>query len=254
MWSSREAAKAQSTQALSPWQRTDTQHFEVHYLTALAPELDRVFRSAERAYDRISGRLDFVLATKVPLVIFAPSGPITREQAMAYGMTNQVVAPRVPHRSRMALPVLESDAQLDALMLHELTHILVGEIIMPGRGGDSGVPGWVREGIADYMAGIWREDDERLMREVVASGNVPALSQLSGDGGFANARLNYALGHVAFDYIERRWGPTSVRRFLNALIVPRVSKTDDAVFDLTPAEFDAAFQQYAERRFGRVVR
>jgi len=38
------------------------------------------------------------------------------------------------------------------------------------------------------------------------------------------------------------------------LIIPRVSKTYDAVFDLTPAEFDAAFQQYAERRFRRVVR
>jgi hypothetical protein len=65
----------------------------------------------------------------------------------------------------------------------------------------------------------------------------------------ANARLNDALGHAAFDYIESRWGPTSIRRFLNALIVPRVDKTYDAVFDLTPAEFDEAFRQYVKRRF-----
>ena len=52
-------------------------------------------------------------------------------------------------------------------------------------------------------------------------------------------------------------GPLPVagaRRFINALIVPRVDKTYDAVFDLTPAEFDAAFRQYAERRFGAVIR
>ena len=116
------------------------------------------------------------------------------------------------------------------------------------------MPRWVHEGIASYMAGGWSDDDERLMRELVAAGNVPALSQLTGSGGFANARLNDALGHVAFDYIESRWGPTSIRRFMNALIVPRVDKTYDAVFDLTPAEFDAAFRQYAERRFGPVVR
>jgi hypothetical protein len=67
-------------------------------------------------------------------------------------------------------------------------------------------------------------------------------------------RINDALGHAAFDYIESRWGPNSVRRFLNALIMPRVSKTYDAVFDLAPPEFDAAFRQYAERRFARVVR
>ena len=55
---------------------------------------------------------------------------------------------------------------------------------------------------------------------------------------------------AAFDYIESRWGSTGIRRFLNALVVPRVDKTYDAVFDLTPAEFDAAFRQYAARRFG----
>jgi hypothetical protein len=62
------------------------------------------------------------------------------------------------------------------------------------------------------------------------------------------------VGHVAFDYIESRWGRISIRRFINALIVPRVDKTYDVVFDLTPEEFDAAFRQYAERRFGSVVR
>jgi hypothetical protein len=92
------------------------------------------------------------------------------------------------------------------------------------------------------------------MRELVASANVPALSQLTGSGGFTNISVNDAVGHVAFEYIESRWGPTSIRLFLNALIVPRVDKTYDAVFDLTPAEFDAAFRQYAERRFGPVVR
>ena len=104
------------------------------------------------------------------------------------------------------------------------------------------------------MVGAWPDDHERLMRELVASGDLPALSQLTGSGGFANARLNDALGHVAFDCIEVRWGPASIRRFLKALIVPRVDKTYDAVFDLTPAEFDEAFRQYAERRFRSVMR
>jgi hypothetical protein len=52
------------------------------------------------------------------------------------------------------------------------------------------------------VVGVWRDDDERLMRELVASGDVPALSRLTGNGGFANPRLNYALGQLAFDYIE----------------------------------------------------
>jgi hypothetical protein len=253
VWLSPGVATAQSQQGQSGWLRTDTQHFEIHYLPALTPELDRVVRSAERAYARISGRLNFVLATKVPLVMFAPSGPTTREQVAAYATSDQVAPPQ-PHRSRIVLPLREGDAELEPLIVHELTHLLVSEIILPGRGGDGGVPRWVQEGIAGYMVGIWSDDDERLMRELVASGKVPALSLLTGNGGFANARLNDAVGHVALDYIGSRWGPTSIRRFLNALIVPRVDKTYDAVFDLTPAEFDAAFRQYAERRFRPIVR
>jgi len=196
--------------------------------------------------------LSFVLATKVPLVIFAPSGPLTPEAVAAYASSDQVTPPQ-PHRSRIVLPLPEDVAQLDALMVHELTHLLMCEIILPGRGGDGGLPRWVHEGMATYMVGAWPDDDTRLMRELVASGHVPALSRLSGSGGFANARLNDALGHAAFDYMQSCWGPTSIRRFLNALIVPRVDKTYDAVFGLTPDEFDAQFRQYAERRFRPVV-
>jgi hypothetical protein len=253
LWFSPEAATAQSRQGQSPWLRSESQRFEIHYLPALARELERVIRSAERAYDRISVRLSFTLPTKVPLVMFAPSGALTREEVVTYAISDYV-APQHPHRSRIVLPLHEGDTDLDALMVHELTHLLVGEIILPHAPGDGGVPRWVHEGIASYMANGWSDDHERLMREIVAAGSVPALSQLTGNGGFANPRLNDALGHVAFDYIESRWGPSSIRRFINALIVPRVDKTYDAVIDLTPAEFDEAFRQYAERRFRLVVR
>ena len=44
------------------WSRTESQHFEIHYRSGLAPEADRVVRSAERAYEHVTGRLDFVFA------------------------------------------------------------------------------------------------------------------------------------------------------------------------------------------------
>jgi hypothetical protein len=235
------------------WSTTESPHFEIHSLPGSAAELDRVIRIAEQAYRRVSGRLDFVLPTKVPLIVFAPSGPLSRDEVVAYA-TSDAVTPPQPHRSRIVLPLHERDAELDALLVHELTHLLMYEVILPGRSGDGGLPRWVREGIANYMVGAWPDDDERLMRELVASGEVPALSQLASSGAFANPRLNDALGHAAFDYIETRWGPASIRRFVSALIVPRVDKTYAAVFELTPAEFDAAFRQYAERRFKPPVR
>jgi len=247
------AARAESWQRQSLWRRTDSQHFAVHYLPTLAGDVERVVRSAERAYEHVSGRLAFAFGKQVPLVVFASTGPLTRDEVVAYA-TSDEVAPQQPHRSRIVLPLPDRDAALDALIVHELTHLLVCEIILPGQSGDGGLPRWVHEGLATYMVGTWSDGHNRLMRDLVASGNVPDLSRLSGGGEFADDRLNDALGHAAFDYMESRWGRGSVRRFVNALIVPRVGRTYDAVLDLTPAEFDVAFRQYAERRFGPAVR
>lgn len=253
IWLSSETAIAQPALGQSPWLRTESQHFEIHYLPTLERDVERVVRSAERAYDHITGRLGFVFGKKVPLVMSALTDSLTRDQIVAYAISD-VVAPPQPHRSRIVLPVPESDTALDALIVHELTHLLFSEIILPEQSGDGGLPRWVHEGIANYMVGTWSDDHERLMSNLAASGSVPNLSQLSSSGGFADARLSDALGHAAFDLIESRWGRSGIRRFVNALIVPRVDRTYDAVFDLTPTEFDGAFRSYAERRFKPVVR
>jgi hypothetical protein len=237
----------------SPWLKAESPHFEIHCQSALGSDLDRVIRSGEAAYDKVSGRLDFVLATKVPLVVFTPSGPLTHEQVAGYAASDDVAPPQ-PHRSRILLPLSGDRTQLDALLVHELAHLLMYEMILPGRSGDGGLPRWIREGFAAHMVGVWTDDDTHLMQELVAASGIPALSRLTGSDGFANAHLNDVIGHAAFDCIEGRWGVGSVRRFLRALIVPRADKTYDAVFELTPAAFDAAFRQYAADRFRPAAR
>ena len=179
-WASSEAVAPPSSGSRQPeWRVAESERFEIHYPPELAPEFDRVVRAAEQAYQQISGRLSYVLPTKVPVVLFAPSSSLTLEDAASYAMSH-TVAPLVPHRSRVLLPLPETDAELDALLLHEVTHILVGEIVNPLAGGHGGVPLWVHEGIASYMAAEWSDEKDRLIRDLVASGDVPALSPVKG--------------------------------------------------------------------------
>jgi hypothetical protein len=248
-WVAPASMHGQTLESPSPWTRAESARFEIHYPPALSSELARITASAERAYDRISARLDFVLGTKVPLVVFAPGGSITRDQAVAYAVGDGV-APQTPHRSRIVLPLPAADTELDALLTHELSHLLFCEIILPQQSGTGGLPRWVLEGIATHIVGIWSADAERLLRELVRSDTLPALSSLTGDGGFANPRANDAVGHAAFDFIESRWGATGLRRFVDGLHVPRVDRTYDAVFELSPPEFDAAFRAWARTRYG----
>jgi len=152
------------------------------------------------------------------------------------------------------LPLPEDDAQLDAQIVHQLTHVLVSALVWQDKIGNGGLPHWIGEGVAEYMVGVWPDEDVRQMRELVASDDVPALSQLSGSGESTSPRVNNAIGHAAFDYIESRWGRDGIRLFLDAVILPRISKTYDAVLGMTPQDFDSAFREYAVRRFGPAAR
>jgi hypothetical protein len=90
MWLPSHAATAGSRQGQSRWLRIESSHFEIHYLPTLARDVERVVRSAERAYDRISARLDFVFARKVPLIMSASTGPLTRDEIVAYAVSDEV--------------------------------------------------------------------------------------------------------------------------------------------------------------------
>ena len=112
VWSS-PAAAAPFGRSQSVWQRSESHHFEIHYLPALARELERVTRSAERVYDRVSGRFNFTLSTKVPLVIVRSVGRPDPRTVVTYATSDQV-APQQPHRSRIVLPLRGGDTKFDA--------------------------------------------------------------------------------------------------------------------------------------------
>ena len=78
------------------------------------------------------------------------------------------------------------------------------------------VPLWFDEGLADYAAGTWSDTDQAILRGLVASGDLPAMSTAEGHAGFENPRVVYALGHAAFDFVATEWGQAAVGAFMHA--------------------------------------
>ena len=84
------------------------------------------------------------------------------------------------------------------------------------------------------------------------SDSLPKMSTMQGRVG-EQARLPYVLGHAAFEFIEAEYGAAHVRQFLFELRRHASDGTDDlyqAAFNLTPDEFDRAFERYLRERFG----
>ena len=233
------------------WQIYETDHFEIYYYPEMEQHLARVASYAESAYAQISADLTHDLATRIQLVVFKTHSEF-EQQNIAPGQSPEGVgAFAEPFRQRIVLPIDEPPDQLYRLVTHELTHQFAFDII-PRSVIRRGIPLWVDEGLADYMAGVWRPVDLMAVRDAALSDIVPRMSEFVDYGGFANARVVYNLGHAAFEFIEERWGKEGVRQFLFSLRKTAIGGGGDIyedAFDISADEFDDAFESYIRDRF-----
>jgi hypothetical protein len=233
------------------WYIYDSDHFEIYYYPELEEHLERVASYAESAYQHISSELKHDLAFKVPLIVYKTHSEFQQQNVIPGDVPEGVAAFAEPMRDRMVLPIDEPPDMLYRLITHELTHIFEFDII-PRSLVSAGIPLWVDEGLADYMAGAWRPLDMMTVRDAAVTDIVPQMSRLEGYGAFSNPRLIYNLGHAVFEFIESRWGKEGIRQFLFSLRRSAIGGGDSAYEDalqLSPEDFDAEFDKYIKDRF-----
>jgi hypothetical protein len=233
------------------WHIYTTDHFEIFYYPELEEHLARIASYAESAYAQISADLAHDLATLVPLVVFKTHSEFEQQNIIPGAVSDGVGAFAEPFRQRIALPIDEPPDQLYRLITHELTHQFAFDII-PRSVIRRRIPLWVDEGLADYMAGVWRPLDLMAVRDAALSDILPRMSEFQDYGGFANLRVVYNLGHAAFEFIEERWGKEGVRQFLFSLRKTAIGGGGDIyedAFNIPARDFDDEFESYINDRF-----
>ena len=230
-------------------QVSESEHFEIRYGALLANDIERIETAAERAYQRVSGRLAEDLSFRVPLILFGTRQEFERQDIAPGANLAGISSFSEPTANRIVVLVEEWGDDLAARIAHELTHVFAFEAI-PRSDPGAGVPLWVDEGLADYGVGTWSETDEDILRGLVESGDIPAMSAAEGHAGFENPRVVYALGHAAFDFVEAEWGQAAIGALLRAFgpAGPVGNPYRDAL-GLAPAAFDQAFADYLRARF-----
>jgi hypothetical protein len=231
------------------WHIYTTDHFEIFYYPELEQHLERVASYAESAYQQISADLKHDLAVKIPLVLYKTQSEFQQQNVIPEELPEGVLAFAEPQRDRMVLPIDEPPDQLYRLITHELTHVFEFDII-PRSLIRRGIPLWVDEGLANYMAGYWSPFDLMQVRDAAVADIVPKMSEFETQP--LSGRLPYSLGHAAFEFIESRWGKEGIRQFLFSLRKSVIGGGENAYEEalrLKPEEFDEQFEKYLKDRF-----
>ena len=235
------------------WRVYPTPRFDVYYYPALEADLKQIADAAERAHQTISATLDYELTLRVPLVLFKTRSDFEQQTIIPdipLASMRHVTSFSEPRRNRVVILIDENPDRWYRQVTHELTHIFAFAIIPRSRN-NARVPTWLDEGLGGYMEGEWDRNDLAQLRDIVGADGVPTISSLD-DNWRPGARLPYSLGHAFFDFIEAEYGVGRIRQFLQELgrsIVDGTGHPYQAAFQMTPDEFDLAFEQYMEERF-----
>jgi len=230
-------ATAHVQPAPARWTMRASAHFDIYFQPSQSGRVDAIAREAERAYARISTLLRHELADKMDILLLATDRDRPDDAAQAYAL---VRASGASPRDHLVLSIESFDRHGGALIAHELTHQFMFELL-PG----SQQAAWVAEALPDHHAGSWQQSELSALRMAIDSGRIPEVEQLTA--------ADRHWGHAVFEFVATEYGARGVRAYLTALRDTPSTMRDPirVAFDLTPADFNAAFRTFVSVRFGR---
>ena len=206
--------------AQQAWLISTTPHFDCYFEPQSQDRINRVLFEAERAYARISLDLRHDLSHKVPVIVVSGELPTNRDAAL-----DLVTRSGVPLRNHLVLST-ETDDQIEATLMHELTHQFEFELVpTPFR-----VPPWVLEGLAEFERARWTPSQPARASVIVP---VSQLTTADRDG-----------ARAVMSFIADEFGTEGIRRLLSVLRDTATEAAVEKAFGLNLDEFENRFEAY----------
>ncbi|HSJ12964.1 MAG TPA: basic secretory protein-like protein [Longimicrobiales bacterium] len=192
------------------WRVLGTEHFNVHYYPAAQVAAEDGARMGERWYTRFSRIFQHEFGKK-PIIFYADHPDFQQTNTTPYQLTEGTGGFTDALRNRIVMPFTGVYADNDHVVGHEMVHVFQYDLATsPGGGGLVGMnnlPGWLIEGMAEYLS-LGREDAHTAMwlRDAALRGQLPTIRQLTRDTRY----FPYRYGQALWAYIAGRFGDRAV--------------------------------------------
>src|SRR5438094_2811059 len=162
----------------------------------------------------LSALMGHTLAHRVPIIVYGSHNDFSQTNVTPELIEGAVGGFTEVLRNRVVLPFTGSYEDLRHVVVHELTHAFMFDMLYGGSAGAMlarqtfySVPLWFAEGLAEYLSLGMESNAEMLLRDGVVDGNLPPLEISAG-------YVVYKQGQSALSYMVSRYGEDRLRDLL----------------------------------------
>jgi len=200
------------------WQVMTTDHFQIYFYKEESDLAEIAARSAEEAYDFLSGKFNHEIHSRIPLIIYSNPNHFVQTNVTWTMLPESVGGFTEFIKGRVVVPFNGSYYHFDRVIRHEMVHVfMVARINRIGReyGRRSAVfpPLWFTEGLAEYWSRDWDSEADLLVRDMVLNGTLPSIEQLWTVRG---TYFMYKLGQSICEFISENYGEDKLIRIFDS--------------------------------------
>jgi Tol biopolymer transport system component len=202
------------------WRVIESPHIHLHFYLEEREVAEEAILMAERAYTRLSRIYQHEMQNPIPLLIYSSHKEFAETRA-ATGIIGEGTGGMTElMKRRVIVPFTGSYAELDYVLIHELSHAFQVDILSrPGFGNRVGPlnwapPLWTMEGISEYIAttGIGPRTD-MWTRDGIIEGTLLDVNILSRVG---DIRV-YRFGQSLVAHIARNFGDEAIGHWFRSM-------------------------------------
>ena len=231
-----------------------TPHFDIYHYFECDSVIRALAESFEKWYVRHQAVFNDPFEERNPIFIYANHPDFQQTTAISGSIDVGVQGVTEALKNRVVIPVLETNAQTDHVIGHELVHVFHFREIFNN---DSlslqslrNLPLWLVEGMAEYFSiGSVDSHTAMIMRDAIHQDDFPTLRQMT-----TNFRYNpYRYGHSFVAFFGRTWGDDLIAPFYAKTAMFGYERAFERLIGLSEAAVSALWRNSLEGYYAPLI-
>jgi len=233
------------------WEVLKGPHIDLYFYPEEAELAPTALQYAEESYEVLRLKFSHEVTDRIPLIVYASHSDFEQTNVLPFTPPEGLLGVTDFLKRRVTLPFRGNLAEFRHTMRHELVHAFqislgIDRYNRSPRSSGVALPLWWTEGLAEYWSAGEDARDEMILRDLVFSGRLPDIDQLT----FVTGGIVYPLGGRIHRWLGETYGDWRAAQLYHDLW--RYLSFEDAIeaiYGRTLAQLSAEFQLAMRRAY-----